>query len=409
METPPRGSTGKLAGAFLSMLVVFAGEIGGYILSLVLGWDENILTTAGGALGAVIMMALLGGASYLKPSAKAIGKTFKFLWWIMAVAVLLMVWEFTEYRGEGYQISPDWLLRTIEAFALCMCIGISEEATFRGLVFGGLLTKLGHKRNTLMVATAVTAVLFGMAHIDWTVLSWSDPLSLAQAFLKICQTGMYSVMLSAVMLETHNITGPMLFHALDDFLLFVVSVGLFGESSETEYVTTSSTEDAIYSIIFYLIIIAIYAPTFYKSIKALLHDVEVPDFGPFIKRELVGAGGATPASPNGAGTYAPQPYYGAMPADISVPVVAPATGYAPAAGYAPTAGYAAGEAYGPASQAIPASGYAPAPVSAPTPEYGFASSYAPAPSIVAQPQYVPAPPMPPRPSSAPVPPDGLYR
>jgi hypothetical protein len=90
-----------------------------------------------------------------------------------------------------------------------------------------------------------------------------DGLSVIQALLKMCQTGMYSFMLCVIMLRTRRLGGVSLFHGFDDFVLVMPSIALFGEPLDTEYVVQG--DDAIPTIMYYLVIIALYLPFVIKS------------------------------------------------------------------------------------------------------------------------------------------------
>ena len=56
-------------------------------------------------------------------------------------------------------------------------------------------------------------------------------------------------------------------HGADDFLLMFVSIGLFSEPFETEY--TTEGEDAMATIVLYLVVIAAYLPFTIKSLREI--------------------------------------------------------------------------------------------------------------------------------------------
>jgi hypothetical protein len=140
----------------------------------------------------------------------------------------------------------------------------SEDAEdhVRGIVFNGLLATMGSTHKGVVRAIIVTSVLFGLAHVDFET-DFVDGLSVIQALLKTCQTGMYSFMLCVIMLRTHRLGGVSLFHGFDDFVLVMPSIALFGEALDTEYVVQG--DDAIPTIMYYLVIIALYLPFVVKS------------------------------------------------------------------------------------------------------------------------------------------------
>ncbi|MDO5709777.1 MAG: CPBP family intramembrane metalloprotease, partial [Coriobacteriales bacterium] len=251
-ETRTGNGTGKLIAALLSLGLIYLGEIGGYLFSIVTGGDFDICVTMGGAIVAVLVFIALGGIRYLSFDVKAIIEAWKFMWWMILLSALLMVWDLYDYIAAGEVVHAGWFVRCVSSLVLCLAIGVHEEGMFRGVLFGGLLARLGEKKNGIWWAVGLSSLAFGCAHVtpyDFDVNNW---LTFVQAFLKIIQTGIYAVMLCAVVLKTQNLIGAMVVHALDDWLLFVVSTGLFGESFETEYVVQDADE-AAYTIIFYLI------------------------------------------------------------------------------------------------------------------------------------------------------------
>lgn len=277
--------TGKMVAALAALLLVIAGEVLGMLLGLGIGGDLDLWATIGGAVVAAAMVAALGGRGYLRYDRTAMVETWKFMWWIMAITVMLMLWDLASYLEAGEAVQPGWLLRCLNSLALCLAIGIVEEGMFRGLLFGGILARFGGRKGGIYWAAGISSVLFGCAHVSPGDLDPGNLLTFAQAGLKVCQTGMYALMLCAVMLKTKNLLGAMCLHAIDDWLLFIVSTGLFGETFETDYVT-QDVDDAVITCLFYLVICLLYLPTFIRSIREL-RRVEVPQFGPFIAEKDV--------------------------------------------------------------------------------------------------------------------------
>ena len=141
------------------------------------------------------------------------------------------------------------------------------------------MAAFGGTRRGLVVSVIVTSLAFGAAHVMWTELDYTDALQVAQAVLKVMQTGIYAVFLSAQVVRTREVWGVGLLHGLDDWLLLVVSVVLGGGSIETEYVAAG--DDALPTSILYLVVIALYIPLLVRGIK-MLKKAPVPDYGPMI-------------------------------------------------------------------------------------------------------------------------------
>lgn len=298
--------TKKMIAALLSISLVYVGEIVGAVISALFGTDFDLSYLICSSVVAVAMIVLLGGKSYLKLDGRAILESFKHMWWIVLLSAILMGWDLYDYIAAGYTPSPGWVSRSLYAVVLCFFIGVSEEGMFRGLLYGGTLARFGDKRKTLMWATIITSLAFGFAHVTAEDFNFENPLTIVQALLKVTQTGMYAVMLCAAMLRSKSLIGPMLVHGFDDWLLFVVSSGLFEEGFETVYVV-EDTEEAMSTIIFYVVICVLYLPTFIKSIRVLL-KMELPQYGPFMSEVA--------ALPAGEGIDQAYVYPPAPPADV---------------------------------------------------------------------------------------------
>ena len=290
---------GKLIGALLSLALVFGGEIAGALFASFFDADFDLCATLGGAIAAVVCLFALGGKDYLRFDGKAMLESWKFMWWIVSISAFLAAWDFWDYVSMGESFHPGWLMRCFSSLILCLAIGANEEGMFRGLLFGGLLARLGERKNGIWWAVIISSVAFGCAHVSLEDFDPDNLLTFAQAFLKIVQTGIYAVMLCAVVLKTKNLVGAMVVHAIDDWLLFVVAIGFFGEPLETEYVT-ADTDEAISTVIFYLIIIALYLPTFIKALREIKR-IQAPQFGPFVSETPL-------AVPAGAMGYLQEPY-----------------------------------------------------------------------------------------------------
>jgi hypothetical protein len=139
------------------------------------------------------------------------------------------------------------------------------------------MAAFGGTRRGLVASVIATSLAFGAAHVMWTELDYMDPLQVAQAILKVMQTGIYAVFLSAQVMRTREVWGVGLLHGLDDWLLLVVGIVLGGESLETEYVAAG--DDALPTIILYLVVIVLYIPLLVRGIKAI-KKAPVPDYGP---------------------------------------------------------------------------------------------------------------------------------
>ena len=266
--------------ALLCLLLCVVGEFVGVLVTLFAGGDEYLFGLLGCCVGAALGIYALGGARLLDPRYASLGYALRTSWWLLAVSTgITMLDAYGGFSG-GLSIQADWLEKTWYALALCASIGFSEEAMFRGLLMGGLLDAFGNNRRGVMTAVVLSSVLFGVAHIEWWSLNYADPLQLAQALLKIIQTGFFGFFLAALTLRSKSILGPALVHGLADFVIFFYSYCLLGEGLDVDYV--SSGAEGVETMWLYLVMVVLYLPLVIKGVR-MLRDVPVPEHGAFHK------------------------------------------------------------------------------------------------------------------------------
>ena len=360
---------GKLIAAIIGTGVILIAPAFLYDIPTSMGfdWDEDLVYELIGALIAIVVIVILGGKQLFTYSDDDRKVAWKAIWWSIAISAVMMLLSIWDTVSEGVEIVPDWPINLAYAFFLCVGIGFFEEGMVRGTLLGGLMAKFGRTKAGIWFAVIVSSLVFGAMHIDFSSdLVAGDPLTYAQAALKILQTGMYGFVLAAVTVRTRSIFWPALLHGLDDFLLFVPDVVLLGDTVETEYV--SAGDDAMVSVIFYIIICVLYIPLVVKGVKLLL-SVEAPDRGAFMGRwekkraaQLAAAGvekegvvlasmasvpamaygavpqgyGAQPAAPQGYAAAPAQPQYGQpvqQPMQQQYPAQYPAAPQQPAQQY----------------------------------------------------------------------------
>ncbi len=270
-----------LALSFLVFVGVFVFQVIGYLIGNLFGDTGELSATLGSAVGAACGMAVLGGANLMRLDAKAIVLSFKKGWWVILVSAALCVFGLIEsFVIEHGTLTQDWPMRMLWLCALCASIGFSEEGMFRGILLGGVLDVCGKNRREIMMAAGISALLFGVAHLEWWSINWLDPLQALQAVLKMLQTGTLGFFLAALVIRGKNVWGVAIIHGLDDFLIMIPSIGLLGQSAEVSYVNAGDA--AIATIVLYAIVIAVYMPLVISGVK-MLKEVPAPDQGPFHK------------------------------------------------------------------------------------------------------------------------------
>lgn len=267
----------KLVLAALLIVGTMVAEALAFGIALLLGlpddslWSEIVLELSG-AVAAVLGVIALGGRRWASVSRDDVAFTFRFGWWCLALSVGLMGLDLWDCLASAMPVSPEWPSRVIELTLFTLSIGIYEEFLFRGLVFNGLLAVMGGTHRGVWRAVILTSLLFGLAHVDFGT-DFAEPAMVAQAILKVLQTGIYSVMLCVIVLRTRRLGGVSLYHGLDDLLILLPSVALFAEPLDTEYVLAG--EEGLSAIWFYLVIIVLYMPFLIKSVRELRRGQDV--------------------------------------------------------------------------------------------------------------------------------------
>ncbi|MDO4797019.1 MAG: CPBP family glutamic-type intramembrane protease [Coriobacteriales bacterium] len=275
---PRKGRTTFLLSMLAQVLVV-AFEVVGVIVCLLLHADESYGASLGGAVGAVVAIALMGGISLFAVRKGVLKESLRRGWWFLVVNCGLMVFSVVDFvLDDSMTVADGWPLRTLGLFVLCLGIGVAEEGMFRGLLLHGMLDAFGRTRRRVHAVIIVTSVLFGLAHIDFALLSVSDPMSLLQAVLKIVQTGLLGYLLAVLTLHTKSLVGCALLHGLGDFVLMIVSIGLCGDSLDVSYVASGS--EGVETAILYAVIIVLYIPLAVIGYR-LLRNINPPQYGAF--------------------------------------------------------------------------------------------------------------------------------
>lgn len=267
-----RIARGKALGTILVVVGIVVAEVMGFILVMLLNITDSIMAQAipegFGAAAAVLGVVLLGGSKMLKPSLKDVAHAFRFGWWCLAVTFALLGFDLIIYISEGTAVNTHWLSAVFKLAVFCLFIGIFEEFLFRGVVFQTLLGLMGETHRGVVRAVLVTSVVFGFAHVSTE--DFGNALSVVQAVLKIVQTGLYSVLLCTIVLHTRRLGGVSLFHAVDDFVIVTPGIAFFNESIDIDYVVQG--DDALPTIMYYLLVIALYIPFVIKSFREIKRE-----------------------------------------------------------------------------------------------------------------------------------------
>lgn len=253
---------------------------------------------------ALLIFAALGGSAYLHFDGKKIMAAIKDCWWLLLIDFVILGLTLFSAFTDGDTLTDNWLLLFILSAILCLGIGLSEEGLFRGLLLHGLLAKMGVSKKGVVWAIIISSVVFGLFHVLPADPSEFTPLGILQMILKTAQTGLCGVIWAAVVIHYDDIWGAAIVHALSDFLLIFPDIifGYMDSALSTDYVSTD--EEAMATIMVYVVFIALYIPLIVRSIK-VIRQMETPDMGAFVPAAAAVSAGAvaaaeapTPAQPS---------------------------------------------------------------------------------------------------------------
>lgn len=250
------------------------------------GWDAYPIGFSWRSAFAIVGFIVLGGASWLFPSIKAIFKTWRFMGYLIVLQLVLGVLAlFLGPIGmsdeEIAAVTGETLTNNAIYYSmLSSLVGINEEVIFRGLLYGGLLAFLGGKRRGVLWAAILSSFVFGFVHVA-SDLDFSNMLGVAQGLMKTVETAMTGLIFCAAATEVQNLWGVITFHAYFDGIVLTgkLYTGLEGVGS---YVSTDAALSTS-SIALFVVMAAIYLPKTIKAVR-MLRDIEAPYYGPFAKR-----------------------------------------------------------------------------------------------------------------------------
>lgn len=205
------------AGTLGRALLVFAGWIaitvlaapslegGATLADLVThGIAWQVVLAGGFVLAAAILVrwpdAGIGGAGLGAPRRASLK-----LLWFPGLYVALMLGVASAGTLPAAPVLAFLLLNTL-------CVGISEETMFRGVLLSGL-----RGRMRLWPAVAISTVTFGVAHVLNVFLTGDLVLAVAQA----CAATASGLLLAAIRIRTGSLWPAVGYHAVWDFATFL--------------------------------------------------------------------------------------------------------------------------------------------------------------------------------------------
>ena len=233
--------------AVLVLFDVVTGVIGWIIAGLVT-IDGYYLQLAAsellGAIAAAVLLILSGRGKTVFKSRKGFFKSL----FVGMYEIVLIALAFFGVVAQNLSESLE-PIGNIVIFTVCMLlVGIAEEVLFRGLITDCILEKYGRDRKGVILAVAVSGLIFGSAHL---INIFLEDTTLAGVFIQVCQTAILGMFFGAVYMRTHNIFAVIFLHAAMDFVTLSAS-GLWGSGTVESTIGELGAMNLI-SVLVYLI------------------------------------------------------------------------------------------------------------------------------------------------------------
>lgn len=263
---------------------------------LTLGVHETVA-----AVFVLFVYWLLSGSRDLKPNFCGFAYNFRVLRYLMILQGivglfgLMALFSLLAAKGSAEEAeNTASLIPLLNAVVTCAFVGIVEEFTFRGMVFGGLCAFFSKTKKGLLAAAAVSGIAFGFIHVANEVFTGqiTSGTAAAQVVGKTIQAGVFGFVIALLYFRTRSIWAAVLLHGLNDFLLFLV--GVSQEQQKQSYVTAIGDSESflttVLPILLYLFFTLLFLPAVFRILRDLKKDPQpyvLPMDEDFIPRKLV--------------------------------------------------------------------------------------------------------------------------
>ena len=175
-------------------------------------WLASIVQQSLGFFAVVVLCKIL--------KLRIFGKISGWIYILPCLIVAIDNFQFYAYfQGKMQWITFEWV--DVCLFVLyCICIGLFEEAVFRGVVFSVIAGYFSKDKEGLIKALVVSSFIFGLAHLFNLFYGAGFLGTLLQVFYTTLTGGLFAF----VFIKTKNILVPAFLHAVYNFcgLLFTV-------------------------------------------------------------------------------------------------------------------------------------------------------------------------------------------
>lgn len=206
-----------------------------------------LIQEAIGALLAYGLLRLTGLQRILGNRGSGFGRGLLVGLYLLVISIYTLIFSIVLYEGE--RIIQPWYL--LAAFIGCMvCVGITEEFIFRGVMATLLLKKFGTDKKGIWKAAAVSGVLFGAAHVS-NILGGS-PLGV---FVQAVIASMLGMVMAAIYFRSGCIWVTVFLHAFID-VAAGITTGIYGNETLIDTISSYSLVNLV-SCVPYLIVLLV--------------------------------------------------------------------------------------------------------------------------------------------------------
>ena len=168
--------------------------------------------------------------------------------YLLVVSALSIFANLVNYTGK--RNIQDWYMILI--YIGCMiCVGITEEFVFRGIIGTLLLRKFGTSRVGIWSAVILSGILFGAAHISNIIGA-----SLVGVLVQAAIASMLGMLLAAIYFRTGCIWVTVALHALVD-ITAAITTGLYGNGTMSDTVSSYNPAMLISCVIYLIVLIVL--------------------------------------------------------------------------------------------------------------------------------------------------------
>jgi membrane protease YdiL (CAAX protease family) len=168
--------------------------------------------------------------------------------YLLVISFLSIILYVSVYTGKRHL--QDWYMIVI--YIACMiCVGITEEFVFRGIIATLLLKKFGTGRAGIWAAVIVSGILFGAAHISNIFTASPNGV-----FVQAAIAAMLGMLLATIYFRTGCIWVTVVLHALVD-IAAAITTGLYGGGTMSDTVSAYQPTMLLFCGIYLIVLLVL--------------------------------------------------------------------------------------------------------------------------------------------------------